>query len=160
MVRSSSVDQRFGDALGRAECRGGHDVQVAGVGRQVMGGAFHFQEDGGLQAAEAAQARDVHGLVFRDLVKLHFLLQAITGDIAVDRLDHFFHGGFYFRLVGGIGQYVDGVPHQQGWLGRIQDDDGLALLGAAHHFDGPGGGLRELVDVGSGAGESSPGHRR
>ena len=100
-----------------------------------MGSAFHFQKNGGLQATELAQARDIHGLVFGDVIKLHFLLQAVTGHVAVDGLDHFFHRGFHFRLVSGIGEHIDGVPHQQRRLGRIQNDNSLALLGTTDHFN-------------------------
>src|SRR5690554_6565846 len=152
MVRSSSVDQRFGDALGGTEGGGGHDVQVAGVRGQVMGCAFHFQEDGGFQATEAAETRDVHGLIFRNDVELDFLLEAVARHVGRHGLHHFFDGGFHFRLIGGVGQHVHGVAHQQGRLGRVQDDDGLALLGTTDHFDGLGGGFGELVDVGTGAG--------
>jgi hypothetical protein len=39
-----------GHAFGRAQGCAGHDVQVAGIGGQVVGGALDFQEDRGLQA--------------------------------------------------------------------------------------------------------------
>src|SRR5690554_2501628 len=152
MVRSSSVDQRFGDALGGTEGGGGHDVQVAGVRGQVMGCTFHFQEDGGFQATEAAETRDVHGLVFRNDIELDFLLEAVARHVGRHGLHHFFDGGFHCRLVSCIRQHVHGVAHQQGRLGRVQDDDGLALLGTTDHLDGLGGGFGELVDVGTGAG--------
>src|SRR6185295_15848131 len=61
MVESVSV-ARCGarrHALRGGECGAGHDVQVARIGRQVVRGGFHFEEDRRLQAAEAvADARD------------------------------------------------------------------------------------------------------
>src|SRR5262249_26100836 len=42
--------------------------------------------------------------------------------------------------------------HDQRGLGRVQDDDRLAALGAAYHLNGLRGGLRELVYVRPGAG--------
>jgi hypothetical protein len=46
---------------------------------------------------------------------------------------------------------VHRVAHDRRWLGRIEHDDGLCLLGAADDLQCLGGGLGELVDVGSGA---------
>src|SRR5690554_7209416 len=117
-----------------------------------MGGAFHFQEHRRLQAAEVTQARHIKGLVFRDYIKLHLLLQAVARHVALYGRSHLFHRLLYFGLVCCIRQHVHGVAHQQGRLGRVQDDDGLALLGTTDHFDGLGSGFGELVDVGAGAG--------
>ena len=52
----------------------------------------------------------------------------------------------------GLGEAMDGVAHDQRRLGRVDDDDGLADLGAAHFLDGAGGGAGEFVDVLAGAG--------
>src|SRR5699024_11346699 len=56
-------------------------------------------------------------------------------------------------VVGVVGDAaVDGVAHDHGRLGRVEDDDGLAALGAADLLDVELGGLGELVDVGARAG--------
>jgi hypothetical protein len=64
---------------------GGHDVEVAGVGRQVMGGAFDFEEDRGLQAGEFARPGMFNG-ASPGYVELHLLLEAIARHIGL-------HGG-------------------------------------------------------------------
>ncbi len=51
----------------------------------------------------------------------------------------------------GLGQAVHGVAHDQRRLGRVEDDDRLALLGAADLLDRAGGGAGEFVDVLAGA---------
>jgi hypothetical protein len=56
-----------------------------------------------------------------------------------------------------LGQAVHGVAHDQRRLGRVDDDDGLALLRAAHLLDRAGGGAGELVDVLAGAGAGALG---
>src|SRR5699024_1188888 len=61
-------------------------------------------------------------------------------------------------VVGVVGDAaVDGVAHDHGRLGRVEDDDGLAALGAADLLDGELGGLGELVDVGARAGSGGLG---
>ena len=45
-------------------------------------------------------------------------------------------------------QAIDRIAHDQRRLCRIEDDDGLATIGAAHLLDRPRGRLRGLVDVG------------
>src|SRR5690606_40595496 len=82
MMVSSGLGHRLRHALGGSQRSGGHDVEVASVGRQVMGGAFDFEEDRGFQPAQVAEARDVQRLVLRDHVKLDLLLQAVTRYVA------------------------------------------------------------------------------
>jgi hypothetical protein len=46
-----------------------------------------------------------------------------------------------------FGEAMHGVAHHQRGFGRVDDDDGLALLGAAHLLDRARGGAGEFVDV-------------
>src|SRR3546814_314397 len=75
-------EQALGHLLGGAQRGAGHDVQVAGVSRQVVGGAFDLQEDRGLQPGETvAHAGDANRPVGFDTVELHALLQAVAGHV-------------------------------------------------------------------------------
>src|SRR5699024_8236638 len=69
----SRLGQLFGTGLGR----GRHDVEIAGIGRQVVGGAFDFQIDRRLEAADPAHAGHVERRVRGNFLELHLLFQAV-----------------------------------------------------------------------------------
>ncbi len=63
--RATAVSGVRGDALGDPQRGRGHDVEVAGVGRQVVRGALDLEEDrhlGGRRAGAVGQ-QGVHRLV-------------------------------------------------------------------------------------------------
>src|SRR5690606_4052646 len=98
-----------GDRFGGAHRRGGHDVEIAGVGGQVVGRALHLKEDARLQARELADAGDDDRLV--DEVELHLLLEAVAGHVGVDLGDHLLDGGLDCRLIAALRQGEDRVAH-------------------------------------------------
>jgi len=119
-------------------------------------GAFHFEEDADLVAGGGLQAGgEGVGVVGRgERGELHALLEAVArhvggdvGDHLLDRLPDLGLGVGVER----VGQAQHRVAHHQRRVGRVQDDDGLAALGAADLLDCRLGGLSELVDVGAGA---------
>src|SRR5690606_3971281 len=70
------------------------------------------------------------------------------GDVLLYFLDHGVDGFGDLGLVRfGLGQAVHRVAHDQRRLGRVEDDDRLALLGAADLLDRARGGAGEFVDV-------------
>src|ERR1044071_7619117 len=71
----------FGQPLARAERCRGHDIEIAGISRQVMRRAFDFEEDRSLNTGEGANARQDHGVLAADAVELDLLLQAIAGPV-------------------------------------------------------------------------------
>src|SRR5690554_2783279 len=127
----AAIKHLLGKEFGGAGTGSGHDVQVAGVLGQEVAQAFDLHE---YRDAVAVEHRAVDQLV-AGYVLLHL------GDHAVDRIGD----ARLVRRVGG--QAVDGVAHDQRRLGRVDDDDRLALLRATHLLDGTGGGAGELVDV-------------
>src|SRR6266540_2420438 len=82
--------QAPGDLLADPHRRGGHDVKVAGVARQVVADAFHLHED-----------RDL--LVVED----RLAAQPVAGHVAAHRLDHLQHRGGHGFAVRRAGQGVD-----------------------------------------------------
>ena len=79
----AAAEHRLGHAFGGAQRGAGHDVEVAGVGRQVVRGAFHLQEDRGLQAVHAARRRGCASAVGVDAVELHLLLEPVARHIGL-----------------------------------------------------------------------------
>ena len=57
----------LGHPLGDAQCCRGHDVEVAGVGGQVVRGALDLEEDGDLVADRVLARECVHGFLRREL---------------------------------------------------------------------------------------------
>src|SRR6266540_336985 len=108
-------EQAPGDLLADPDRRGGHDVEVAGVARQIVAGTLDLDEHG-------------HLLVVVD----RLATQAVAGHVAAHRLDHLAHRGGDRLAVHRAGQGVDSVAHHDRRLGRVQDDDRLGVLGAAH----------------------------
>src|SRR5690606_29204156 len=137
----AAIKHLLGEQLGGAGTGGGHDVQVAGVLGQEIAQTFHLHEH---RDAVAVEHRSVDQLV-AGYILLHF------GDHAVDRVGD----AGLVRRVGG--QAVDGVAHDQRRLGRVDDDDRLAFLRAAHLLDGAGGGAGEFVDILARAGSNRTG---
>ena len=133
----------FGEHLGGARGGGGHDVEVAGVLGQVVAQALDLQVD---RDALAVEHRAVDQACSR--ARTSALRRSSAWTEAV--------------IAPGpalLGQAVHGVAHDQRRLGRVDDDDGLASLGAADLFDRTGGGAGELVDVLAGAGaDRAAGH--
>ncbi len=91
-------------------------------------------------------------------LELGWLEEPVARDVRLHlghhRLDRRGH-----RVGVGVGfeRAEDGVPHRQRRVSGIEDDDGLAALGAAEHLDRGGGRAGELVDVAPGAGSGGAG---
>ena len=134
----------FGDLLADLGGRGGHDVEVARVRRQVIPGALDLDERGD------------HGLaagVHRRVVELRLVEQPVSGHIGLHLGDHLVDGLGDRITVGVLGDGAeDRVAHDHRRVGRVQDDDRLAALGAPDGLHTLAGGLGELVDVGPGPG--------
>jgi hypothetical protein len=130
--------ESLGDLVADLGGGGGHDVEVAGVGRQEVAGAFDLDEHGDPTTSGVAE-RHVELGVGDEVVPRH-----VGGDLGGDLADRPFDGG-------GVGverdRAVDGVAHHERWLGRVQDDDRLASRRPTDHLDGLRRGAGELVDV-------------
>src|SRR5690606_28171919 len=121
----------FGDHLGRAQASGRHDVEVARVLRQEVAEALDLHEDR-------------HALAIEDGP----VLELVAGDVLLDLEDHRLDGSDDLVLLGRVlREAVDGVAHHQRRLGRVDDDDGLAALGAADELYAARRRAGELVDV-------------
>src|SRR5579875_74536 len=109
------AEQVLGELLADLHRRGGHDVQVARVGRQVVARPGDLDEH-------------------RDLVAVEQRLgtQPVAGHVLLHALDHLLDGAGDRRLVRVVDHGVHRVAHEDGWLGRVEHDDRLALLRAAH----------------------------
>src|SRR6266496_1855223 len=118
-----------GDPLGRGECGGRHDVEVPGVRREVVRGAFHLEEDRDLVSHRKPVGERVHRLVLRHRGDLDLLLEPVARHIARDdghHLPHRFPDPLVRRSVVAVDEAEHGVAHDQRRLGRVQHDDGLA----------------------------------
>src|SRR5882762_9555421 len=69
----------LGEPLAGAERRRCHDIEVAGIGRQVVRRAFDLEKYGSLDAGEGADAGQDHGVFRADAIELHLLLKAVSG---------------------------------------------------------------------------------
>ena len=79
-------------------------------------------------------------------------LEPVAGHVAGDPADHVLDRRRDRRLVEPSAQGAeDGVAHQDRRIGRVEDDDRLAVGGTADRHQGAGGRLGELVDVLAGA---------
>src|SRR6266536_1541751 len=120
----------LGDLLADPHRRRGHDVQVPGIGRQVVASALHLHEDGDL-------------LVVEDRLPA----QPVARHVGAHRRHHLVDRGGHRLLVHRAGQRVDRIPHHDRRLRRVQHDDRLGPLRPADPLDPPRGRLRELVDI-------------
>ena len=93
----------------------------------------------------------------RRVVELRLVEQPVAGHVRLHLGDHV-ADRLRDRVAVGVLRdgAEDGVAHDHRRLGRVEDDDRLAALGAADGLDALAGGLGELVDVGPGA---RPGRR-
>ena len=120
----------------------GHDVEVAGVRRQVVAAPGDLEQDRdpgrGLAAGRPERA-----------VVEHAASDRVAGHVRRDLGGHRRDRGLDRGVVGvGADRAVDGVAHQDRRLGRVQDDDRLAVGGPADRHEPLGRRLGELVDVG------------
>ena len=144
MRAPSPRSHRAGDVLADLRGGGGHDVEVAGVRRQVVARALDLDEDRHPGLALGGRGR---------LVDLRLLQQPVAGHVLLHRLLHRAD-----RLHDRVGVGVrrdraeDRVAHDHRRLGGVEDDDRLAALRAADRLHAGRGGPGELVDVGAGAG--------
>src|SRR5438105_6359283 len=129
----------------------GHDVKVAGVGREVVAGAGDFEENRDLPAGGGRKigAERVERVVITEAGDLHRLLEPVAryvgGDVGHHRLDRLPDG----VVVDVVHEAQDGIAHDESRLGRIQNDDRLAALRSPDPLERTGGRDSELVDVGS-----------
>src|SRR5690606_12394688 len=101
------------DALADRERRGGHDVEIAGVGGQVVRGSFDLEKHRCLEPRVSRAARNALRTPRSDALELHLLLEAVSGDVALylalHRLDRVSYPGRVRRL----GEREDRIAHQQ-----------------------------------------------
>src|SRR3546814_16589341 len=96
------------DLLGGFHRRRGHDVEVAGIGRQVVSRAFDLKEHRDLEPGVfAVHLRDLQRAVGADVLELHRLLEPVARDIAL----HFCTHSTEERRVGHEGVW----PWRYGW---------------------------------------------
>ena len=86
-----------------------------------------------------------------DVFELHRLFQVIAGHVGAHVGRHLLDRALDRRGIAVLDKAEHGIPHDQRRVGRIEDDDRLALASAAHLLDAPRRGPRELVDVRAGA---------
>src|SRR5438270_8827080 len=84
-----SLGNACGDPKSGGHGRACHDVQVASVGRQVVGCALDFQKHRCLEAAELACSGNFQRCI--DHVELHLLLEPVARHIRLNILDHAVH---------------------------------------------------------------------
>src|SRR5258708_15781552 len=82
----------LGQPLSGAERRRCHDIEIAGVGGQVVRRAFDLEKYGSLDAGEGADAGQDHCVFLADAIELHLLLEAIPGHVGAHFLDHAIDG--------------------------------------------------------------------
>src|SRR5258707_4352266 len=78
----------LGQPLAGAERRRCHDIEIAGVGGQVVRRAFDLEKYGSLDAGEGPDAGQDHGVFGADAIELHLLLEAISRHVGAHFLDH------------------------------------------------------------------------
>src|SRR3546814_12729675 len=76
------------DLLGGGKRGGGHNVEVTGIGRQIVGRTFDLEEYAGLDALERADSGNFHWIVGAEPLELHLLLEPIARNICTDLRDH------------------------------------------------------------------------
>ena len=131
----------FGDLLADLGGGRGHDVEVPGVRRQVVAGTLHLDERRDERLAAGVDRR---------VVELRLVEQPVARDVGLHLGDDVADGLRDRVAVGVLGNRAeDGVAHDHWRVGRVEDDDRLAALGAADRLDALAGGLGELVDVGA-----------
>src|SRR5690606_15948509 len=124
----------------------GHDVEVPGVGREEVAGAFDLDED---RDAVRAVRRDGELRLHPEPVTRHVALH-LPGD-GGDRVgDHVVRDEPGVVRPGDLAE--DRVAHDERWFGRVEHDDRLASGRAPADLDGPARRAGELVDVGACAG--------
>src|SRR5262245_6199928 len=84
----SSCEFGHGEPLASRESGRRHDVEIAGIGRQVMRRAFYLEKDRYLQARQFAEARNVQRPLRRNAIELHFLLQSVARYVGLDLAEH------------------------------------------------------------------------
>ena len=106
------VEDVLGQLLGHADGGGGDDVEIAGILGQMIAGAFDLDH----RRDEAILDQRRHA-------------EAIAGHVGAHGLDHPLDRIADGRFVGGLLHFaVDGVAHHDRRLGRIEDDQRLALV--------------------------------
>ena len=142
-----------GPAIGGGQRRRGHDVEIAGIGRQVVRRALDLEEDRGLEARARADAGDAHRVRCRRCARTAPSASADSrARISAPRRPCPATDFSIASCDAALRQREDRVAHDQRRLGRVQDDDRLAALGAAELHDRLRGRLGEFVDIGARAG--------
>src|SRR3546814_2240411 len=81
----SSCGHPFRNLLGGPKRRRGHDVEIAGVSRQVMRRALDLEENADFQAGEAAaHFGNMQRRVAADAFELHRLFEPVAGNIGLN----------------------------------------------------------------------------
>ena len=115
--------------------RGGDDVKVSGIRRQIIAGAGHFIADGEMIAVQERLDRDLK-----------------SGNIRLELLGHGQNRVAHILLIGRkINHGVDCVPHDNGRIGGIDDDDTFRFFSSADIANAPCRGARKLIDILPGA---------
>src|SRR3546814_21016641 len=76
------------ELLGGGKRGGGQNVEVTGIGRQIVGRTFDLEEYAGLDALERADSGNFHWIVGAEPLELHLLLEPIARNICTDLRDH------------------------------------------------------------------------
>src|SRR3546814_15421862 len=101
-----------GDLLGGGKRGGGHNVEVTGIGRQIVGRTFDLEEYAGLDALERADSGNFHWIVGAEPLELHLLLEPIARNICTDLRDHCLDGRLDLGLFAARRQSENRTPNQ------------------------------------------------
>src|SRR5579872_5460746 len=88
LLMGSRREVELDEALGRGQRRRGHDVEIPGIGREIMRRPLDLEEDRHLEARAIAETGDAQRIVVAEPLELHAMLHAIAGDVAPHLLDH------------------------------------------------------------------------
>src|SRR5579875_1307624 len=81
-------------------------------------------------------------------IKNGWIFEMITRYIDLYFFDHLHHRNNYSLLIK-LARWnsIDGIAHHNWWISRIENNDGLTMLGTSYHLQRSGGGFGKLVNV-------------
>src|SRR5690242_16280331 len=83
-----SRKERFRHHVGGGDRGRRHDVEIAGVVRQIMRGTLDLEEHRSLESGAGADFGDADRIVVADHLELYVLLEPIARRVAAHLLDH------------------------------------------------------------------------